>query len=105
MVDITKCLIISDDADKEEEDDRPTVDQIDFSTIDGGVYQAGRLLDIFKKILQRMNNSNDKKGVSAPTPGDKPTPPKVTFPYNELYKTSPFRYLYDWESLVKYEEE
>lgn len=62
--------------------------------IEDGIYQAGDLVDKFRGILLRMNKGGADKSMSGETQKE------IVFPFNELYKTSPFKEIYDWESII-----
>ncbi len=62
--------------------------------IEDGIYQAGDLVDKFRGILKRMNKGDASKSMGGETEME------MVFPFNELYKSSPFKDIYDWEHLI-----
>lgn len=66
-----------------------------------GIYQAGSLVDTFRRILMCMNTSDNNMGsVSGPSPVDM----DIILPFNELYKKSPYNYMFDWNDRLVFDD-
>ena len=67
--------------------------------VEDGIYEAGELVDKFRKILVRMNKADNATNQDPNAESQ-----LIQFPYNELYKTSPYSEIYDWEKYLQPED-
>ena len=104
IVQITKSLTIMDSnatkpvEEDEDEEDAPVQQNqgLNFE-VEEGIYQAGDLVEIFQRILMRMNTSvNDSSGSGRSE--------AHVFPLNDLHESSKYRSTVDWEHLASKED-
>lgn len=102
IVQITKSLTIGDsnnqakhDLEEEDEYGNKKSQVVNFE-VEDGIYQAGDLVEIFKRILLRMNNNDSKQEVAKSD--------SHVFPINDLHESSKYKSTVDWDYLLSKED-